>query len=114
MAQSDANASPAPVTTTHADDRELGYGAVDARPDIESGDVDGDLGDSEAGPGEIASPEVAAALRSGGESSGAAYPNAVPDTDGGGASGGQTVQGYSGPANPNAPSTREASHDRAA
>lgn len=92
---------PAPPPTTHADDRELGYGAVDARPDI---------GDSEAAPGEV-SGEVAGAMNSGGQSSGAAYPNgAAENADGDHA--GQSEQGYSGSENPNATSTRTATHDR--
>lgn len=87
--------TPAPPPTTHADDRELGYGAVDARPD------------------DAASGEVAGALRSGGQSSGGAYPRPpVPENDDGDHAG-QSVQGYSGPDNPNATSTEQASHDRA-
>ncbi|QXQ06597.1 hypothetical protein KX816_00440 [Sphingosinicellaceae bacterium] len=78
--------SPAPPTTAHADDRELGYGAVDARPD------DG------------ASGEVAGALNSGGQSAGNAYPSTAPATDGG-KHDGQSEQGYSGTPNPNATST---------
>jgi hypothetical protein len=44
MSDDQNDTAPAPPPTTHADDRELGYGAVDARPDI---------GDSEAAPGKI-------------------------------------------------------------
>ena len=86
--------APAPPTTTHADDRELGYGAVDARHD------DG------------ASGEVAGAMNSGGQSSGEAYPNKTVENDDGD-NAGQSHQGYSGSENPNATSTKDASHDRA-
>ncbi len=96
--------APAPPPTTHDDDRELGFGAADARPDI---------GDSEAGPGSLAPPsgEVAGAMNSGGQSSGEAYPAAPPI---GGDHDGQSEQGYSGGDNPNATSTKGATHDRAA
>jgi hypothetical protein len=85
---------PAPPPTTHEDDRELGYGAVDARADI---------GDSEAAPGKL----------EGGESSGGAYKNAVKPDNSDGDHAGQSHQGYSGGDNPNATSTKDASHDRA-
>lgn len=88
--------TPAPPPTTHPDDRELGYGAVDARPD---GDVSG---------------EVAGAMNSGGESSGDAYPAAPTPDNQDGDHDGQSQQGYSGGGNPNATSTKQASHDRAA
>ncbi len=87
--------TPAPPPTRHADDRELGYGAVDARPDA------------------AASGEVAGALNGGGESDGGAYPHPpVPENDDGDQAG-QSVQGYSGDDNPNATSTKQATHDRA-
>ena len=86
--------TPAPPPTTHDDDRELGYGAVGARPDI---------ADSEAAPGKI----------EGGESSGGAYQNAVKPRNSDGDSAGQREQGYSGPDNPNATSTKDASNARA-
>lgn len=86
--------APAPTPTTHDDDRELGYGAVNARPAI---------GDSEAAPGKI----------EGGESSGGAYQNAVKPRNRDGDHAGQNEQGYSGPDNPNSTSTKDASHDRA-
>ena len=99
-------ATPAPPPTTHADDRELGYGAVDARPDI---------GDSEASPGSLASPsgEIAGALASGGQSGGDAYPAAPTPENQDGDHAGQSQQSYSGGANPNATSTSQATHDRA-
>ena len=87
-------ASPAPPPTTHADDRELGYGAADARPDI---------GDSEAAPGKAG----------GGESASGAYANQA-GSNADGEHSGQSVQGYAGSSNPNSTSTRDASHDRAA
>ncbi|TRW16970.1 hypothetical protein [Glacieibacterium frigidum] len=88
--------TPAPPPTTHDDGRELGYGAVGARPAI---------ADSEAAPGKI----------EGGESSGGAYQHAVKprNSDSDSDSAGQNEQGYSGPDNPNATSTKDASHDRA-
>ena len=87
--------TPAPPPTTHADDRELGYGAVDARPD------------------DAASGEVAGALNSGGESGGGAYPHPpVPENEDDDHAG-QSVEGYSGGDNPNSTSTKQATHDRA-
>ncbi len=93
MPDQDENA-PAPPTTKHADDRELGYGAVDARPD------------------DAASGEVAGALKSGGQSGGNAYPNQAPANEDG-EHDGQSEQAYSGNDNPNSTSTRDATHDRA-
>ena len=91
--------NPAPPPTAHADDRELGYGTVAARPDI---------GDSEAAPGKINTDE------GGGESSGGAYQHNVARDNRDGDHAGQSHQGYSGGDNPNATSTKDASHDRAA
>ncbi len=88
--------TPAPPPTTHPDGRELGFGAVDARPD---GDASG---------------EVAGALNSGGESNGAAKPASTPPENRDGDHDGQSQQGYSGGDNLNSTSTRDASHDRAA
>ena len=98
--------APAPTPTVHADDRELGYGAADARPDI---------GDSEGGPGSLKPPsgEVAGAMNSGGQSGGDAYAAAPTPGNRDGDHGGQSVQGYSGADNPNATSTKRATHDRA-
>lgn len=93
------NLAPAPPPTTHGDDRELGYGAVDARPDAGDG-----IGDSEAAPGKA----------DGGESAGGAYADAPTPSNQDGDHAGQSQQGYSGGDNPNATSTRDASHDRAA
>ena len=90
----DNDLAPAPPTTTHADDRELGFGAVDARVD------------------DAASGEVAGAMKSGGQSGGADYPNGTPSNDDGDHAG-QSHQGYSGSDNPNSTSTKDASHDRA-
>ena len=86
--------APAPPTTKHADDRELGYGAVDARVD------------------DAASGEVAGAMKSGGQSGGSAYPNDTPANDDS-EHDGQSLQGYLGSENPNSTSTRDATHDRA-
>lgn len=86
--------TPAPPPTTHDDDRELGFGAVGARPAI---------ADSEAAPGKI----------EGGESSGGAYKSGGEPDKRDGDHAGQSHQGYSGPDNPNATSTKDASHDRA-
>ncbi len=88
--------TPAPPPTTHPDDRELGFGAVDARPD---GGASG---------------EVEGAMNSGGESSGEAKPGATPPGNADGDHAGQSQQGYSGGDNPNSTSTKRASHDRAA
>ena len=90
-------ANPAPPPTTHPDDRELGYGAVDARPDAPD-----PMAETEAAPGKV-----------GGESSGGAYADAPTPENQDGEHDGQSQQGYSGPANPNATSTRDATHDRA-
>lgn len=87
--------TPAPPTTKHEDDRELGYGAVDARPD------------------DAASGEVAGALNSGGESGGGAYPAGPTPSNEDGDHAGQSNQGYSGSENPNSTSTKDATHDRA-
>ena len=96
MSDDQNDAAPAPPTTAHADDRELGYGAVDARPD---------LGDSEAAPGKV--PD------SGSESSGGAYATGPTPGNEDGDHAGQSNQGYTGGDNPNATSTKEATHDRA-
>ncbi len=100
MASSDDAATPTPPPTTHADDRELGFGAVDARPD----DAADGIGGSEAAPGESG----------GGASAGGAYNAAPTPGNRDGDHSGQSHQGYSGGPNPNATSTKEASHDRAA
>jgi|GEM_PF-2601702 len=80
--------TPAPPPTTHDDDRELGFGAVDARPDpANSGEVEG-------------------AMNSGGQSQGEAYAHAPVPANQDGEHAGQSQQGYSGGDNPNATSTR--------
>ncbi len=82
------NDAPAPPPTVHPDDRELGFGAVGARPDgTESGEVTG-------------------AMNSGGQSSGRDYANAPTPENQDGDTAGQSQQGYSGGDNPNATSTR--------
>ena len=88
MAEADDNAKPLSPDQS----RKLGYGNVDARPDID-GTVDGG-GKS----------EVDGQMNSGGESGGDAYPSAPSkgQTD---KHGGQTEQNYSGSANPNSVKT---------
>lgn len=75
----------------HLDHRELGYGNVDARPDI-----DGTQGPTKSHTGEDVGD-------SGGESGGGARPEPVETTDGNGSPGGQTDPAYRGGGNPNAP-----------
>lgn len=75
--------------TGQNDHRELGYGNVDARPDIDGtpGGGGGESGGGESG---------------GGESGGGARPEPVETTEGEGAPGGQTDPAYRGGANDNA------------
>ncbi len=87
--------APAPTPTTHADDREMGYGAADARPDP------------------AASGEVAGAVNSGGQSGGEDYAAGPTPDNQDGDHAGQSSQGYSGGDNPNATSTKDVSRDRA-
>ena len=96
----DVTGVPTPAATTHADGRELGYGAANARPDSS-----GDLGASEAAPGKVP--------MTGGESGVGAYTGGPVTTNSDGDHAGQVHQGYSGPENDNATSTKEATHDRA-
>lgn len=91
MAQSDDTAKPIAPSPKTSDHRELGYGNVDARADI-----DGDTSRPS---------EIDGQMASGGQSGGDAYPsNPVQNDDGDNA--GQSNQGYSGPANPNSTSTK--------
>ena len=103
MADHDNSMKPAPPPTVHPDDRELGFGAVDARADAVDGKADSGMGASEAAPGKI----------SGGESSGGAYVGAPTPANQDSDHAGQSQQGYSGGDNPNATSTKDASRDRA-
>lgn len=66
----------------HDDHRELGFGNVDARPDVDGTGTD---------------------PSGGGQSGGGARVEPVPANDGEGAPGGQTDPAYRGGANPNSP-----------
>lgn len=84
---------------THEDGRELGYGNVDSRPK-----VDGETG--------VGSPPKGS--ESGGGPRVSRYEQGASGTAGKEDElGGQSEQGYSGPDNDNATSTRDATRDRA-